>query len=220
MNRVSRPHDGNSSLSHLRISRGDGILDTMSDEPSLRCWSLDGEWLFDGSCLVCGDHRSAVFEYDWWKRWTFARFIAPDVFAAAFETSQPYSEGGSYGDRLGGVLVHQRQGMDWPLVALDHDYRAHDESFVPDAVAWHPRGLLAWLHKGELYAYLLRRRPTDYDINSPSDSYDEDNLALELNCFGPWHTLRVARDGQQLVAIGDHEREVFDLRIPDTNTAT
>src|SRR5262245_13212970 len=80
---------------------------------------------------------------DFFERWTFARFLPGGQLALAFESGQPWAEYGSYGDRYGGVQV-LAPGADpatWSLVAIEYDYRSHDESFIPDDVMWHRRGV-------------------------------------------------------------------------------
>ncbi|MFY0537532.1 hypothetical protein [Nannocystis pusilla] len=82
-----------------------------------------------------------------------------------FESGQPWSEYGSYGDRYGGLQVFAPTAdpSRWHTVAIEYDYRSHDEDFVPVDAIWHPRGVLAWLRDGCLCGQVIaspRPRPT------------------------------------------------------------
>lgn len=124
--------------------------------------SPDGLWRFEDGRLISAGTEVSPCTLDFFERWTFARFLPGGELALAFETSQPWSEYGSYGDRYGGVqvLVLRGEPATWSPVALEFDYRRHDETFIVDDVAWHPRGVLGWLRDGELYVQVLAAPPS------------------------------------------------------------
>lgn len=179
----------------------------------LRAVSPDGVWRFhDGK--ICSDHAViAPFEIDFFERWTFARFLPGGQLVLAFESSQPWSDYGSYGDRYGGVEVLALTApATWSLVAFEFDVRAFDETFVPDDVVWHPRGVLAWLHRDNLFIQILTAPrgiiPPD-DLVPPRDS--DCDLAFWCDVPGTWRTLSLDDDGTLLSATDDSGTDRFDL---------
>ena len=128
---------------------------------------------------------------DFFDGWTFARFLTDDVLALAFESDQPWAEYGSYGDRYGGVQIMVREpgGPQWTCRSMEYDHRAYDERFIPHDVAWHPRGVLAWLCDGLLSVQVLRR-PRGPVQPALTPERDSDT--------GPWWTYEAAGDWRRL----------------------
>src|SRR5690606_26117577 len=126
---------------------------------------------------------------------------------------QPWSEHGSYGDRYGGVQVIAPAAAPacWELVAIEYDVRRHDASFIPDDVAWHPRGVLAWLHDGLLYAQVLRapRGPIASAVWPERDS--DTGLDYCFDAPGAWRSLELDPDGRLLIARDADGLDRFDL---------
>ncbi|MFT3772597.1 MAG: hypothetical protein QM820_44975 [Minicystis sp.] len=181
----------------------------------IRATSSDGRWSFEEGRLRSGTVEADVFTIDFFERWTFARFLPGGELALAFESSQPWSEFGSYGDRYGGVQV-LAPGPDagrWALVAIEFDYRRHDESFVPFDVVWHRRGLLAWLHEGTLSVQVLAspRGEIVPDLLPPRDS--DQPMLFSFDRWGSWRSLAVDPDGRYLRAFDDAGHDVFDLEL-------
>ncbi|WAS93657.1 hypothetical protein [Nannocystis punicea] len=131
----------------------------------------------------------------------------------AFESGQPWSEHGSYGDRYGGVqvLAASADPSHWQTVAIEYDYRAHDATFIPDDVAWHPRGVLASLHDGCLCGQVLKfpRPPIDDLIWNPRDS--DRGCEFTFDRGGAWRRLELDEHGHLLTAYDQDGRNRFDL---------
>ena len=168
--------------------------------------SPDGRWTFDDGRLSAGAVQAAVFELDFHERWTFARFLSPTHLALAFETSQPWSEHGSYGSRHKGIVILACDAQDrWEPVALDVVDREYDESFEPHAIIWHPRGVLGWLHCDELVVRVLRAYRTAPVI-------DREALPeLEIDRVGGWHRLQIDAEGTRVTASCRAGMDEFDL---------
>ncbi len=149
---------------------------------------------------------------DFWERWTFGRFLRPGVLALAFESGQPWAEYGSYGDRYGGVEVMalDTAAQRWYLAALEYDYRGHDEDFVPGDIAWHERGVLAWL-VNDLLAIQVLRRPRG-PIGGARETRDSDTgLEYSTDLPGRWRELTLDNDGLMLTARAADRADVVDL---------
>lgn len=181
--------------------------------PEIHPTSADGTCVFRDGRLHDGSTSFDPIELDFFERWTFARFLPGGQLALAFETGQPWSEHGSYGYRLGGVQVLARTGEPsrWSVVAIEYDHRYHDEAFVPDDIAWHPRGVLAWLRDGALWVQILAapRGPVQPDVLPTRDS--DLGLALELEAIGAWRRLWIDEHGRLLSAADADGVDVFDL---------
>ncbi|MFE3758887.1 hypothetical protein ACFXO9_31685 [Nocardia tengchongensis] len=130
--------------------------------------SPDGRWEFADGVLRSGTLRAAVPEVDWFERWTYAMFPTSDILILALNTGQPYERSGpegSVGNPQGFLIVLELDDRrHWVLAAFELalDWCKHNEEFVPDAVVWHRRGVLAWLYKGELNWH-VRRQPQRRD---------------------------------------------------------
>src|SRR4051812_46779585 len=164
---------------------------------SLVAVSPDGRWRFDGGRLHSATASEEPFAIDFFDRWTYARFLAVGVLALGFESGQPWSEYGSYGDRYGGVQVLRLAAGQptWSLVSIEYDFRSHDEEFVPDDVVWHARGVLGWLADGMLYAQVLRQ-PRGPVVADPVPTRDSDlGLDFYIDQPGRWRTLSLDATG-------------------------
>lgn len=175
--------------------------------------SPDGARWFDGARICSAEGAVYPPALDFFRRWTFARFCPGGQLILAFETDQPWSEGGSYGFRLRGVQViaPSTASARWEFVAVEYDIRNHDETFIPDDVVWHPRGVLAWLHDGSLYAQVLLAPRGEI---GPTLSPERDSEAGPYYCFdafGDWRSLELDADGQLLIARDAAGVERFDL---------
>lgn len=182
----------------------------------IRATSPDGRWTFEDGWLRSGSLRFGVFEMDFFDRWTFARFLPGGELALAFETGQPWGEGGSYSSRYGGVQV-LAPGADprwWELVSIEFDYRAHDEVFEPLDVAWHRRGVLAWLNDGFLEAQVLAtpREPETMPGLWPTSNHNLDVL-FSFSAAGSWRSLEIDADGRYLRAYDEAGCDIFDLEL-------
>ncbi len=118
-----------------------------------------------GRLEVRDDLDPMLCPIDFFERWTFAKFLDPrtygahdsgfgledtELLALGFESSQPYSEYGSYGTRRMGVQVLAYADQRWRRVALDMDERRHDEHLDLTDVALHIGGVFAYIRKEEL----------------------------------------------------------------------
>lgn len=178
--------------------------------------SPNGCWRFTEGLLRSPAATFGPVELDFFKRWTFARFLSDEIIALGFETGQPWSEHGSYGGPLGGIQVLSLSGRDpcaWELVSLECEYRDHDEDFIPHSIAWHERGVTAWLVGDFLRVQVLASpRPRDRYI-WPSPQNDSDwGLELDYECAGGWRDLRLDAEGNMLTAVGPGGSDHFDLR--------
>jgi len=175
--------------------------------------SPDGQWRFAQGALHGPGGRVELETIDFFERWTFARFCRGGQLILAFESSQPWSDYGSYGDRYGGIQVvaPTADPLRWVMVGLEFDYRSHDATFIPDDVVWHPRGVLAWLHQGCLYGQVLStpRGPLDVYSWPPRDS----ELALDhhFDRWGDWRSLDLDDDGRVLTARDAAGCDRYDL---------
>jgi len=183
------------------------------NSPEIFVRSLDGIWTFDGNNIVSAHAKVDPFAIDFFERWTFARFLPGNALALGFESSQPWSEYGSYGDRYGGiqVLALTEKPSHWSLVAIEYDYRGHDETFVPDDVTWHPRGVLAWLIHDSLQIQVLKkpRGVIASDLLPHRNSYEE--LEYHYEFMGDWKRLDLSANGNELTATDAAGMEFFDL---------
>jgi hypothetical protein len=177
--------------------------------------SPDGVWCFRDGALRSSTEVVIPPTIDFFERWTFARFLPGGELALAFESGQPWSDNGSYGDRYGGVQVlsHRRgtTGTEWRPVAIEHDYRRYDESFVPHDVVWHSRGVLGWLHQSELFVQVLSapRGEVTWDLLPARDS--DQGRAFSFELYGSWQTLALDDAGRLLTATDADGVEVIDL---------
>lgn len=175
--------------------------------------SLDGQWTFDGQHIVSSDAKVDAFSIDFFERWTFARFLPGNALALGFESGQPWSEYGSYGNRYGGlqVLALTQPPKEWSLVAIEYDYRSFDETFVPDDIVWHSSGVLAWLVHGGLQIQVLQepRGLIGWDLLPSCDSSQP--LRYRYEFIGDWKRLTISGEGTKLTAIDETGLEFFDL---------
>lgn len=177
--------------------------------------SPDGRWTFENGVMRSGEIRVPVCEMDFFERWTFARFLPGGALALAFETSQPWSESGSYGDPYWGVQVvaPTPDGGGWELVALEYDSRHPDESFEPLDVTWHRRGVLAWLEGGILEGQVLeapRGAPRSCFLPERNSDF---GLLFSFWLDGAWHALEIDPDGRFLRAVDGRGADLFDLEL-------
>ncbi|MBO3746117.1 hypothetical protein J5X84_08580 [Streptosporangiaceae bacterium NEAU-GS5] len=178
--------------------------------------SPEGGWRFTEGCLRSSVAVIKPFAIDFFERWTFARFMREGILALGFESGQPYSpssHGGSYGDRYGGVqVVALTAPAQWDLVAIEYDSRRVDETFIPDDVTWHSRGVLAWLRNGFLYVQVLREPRgaiAEWELLPRRDS--DQGLAYCFEERGAWKTLTLDENGYLLTARDEEGIDVFDL---------
>jgi hypothetical protein len=180
----------------------------------IRALSPDGACRFEEGALRSCAADVAPFTIDFFERWTFARFLDERLLALGFESGQPWSEWGSYGDRYGGVQVLALTApAEWSLVSLEYDYRAHDEPFVPDDVIWHPRGVLAWLRDGSLAAQVLAAPRGVIAPDPLPASESRGGLALCVDVPGRWRTLELDPEGRILIAADGAGADRFDLEL-------
>ena len=181
---------------------------------SIKAVSPNGQWVFENGKLSSQEHVITPFALDFFERWTFAKFLQDDQIALAFETGQPWSEFGSYGDRYWGVqiLTQAAQHNIWTLSAIEYDYRSFDESFIPKDIVWHPRGVLAWLDVDELYFQVLKspRLEVPRCEYPPQDS--ETDLDYSYSISGNWDTLTLTPSGLYLIAGYETGNDIFDLK--------
>ena len=177
-----------------------------------RIVSPDGVWIFEEGQLRSAEGVARLFEIDFFERWTFAKFLPNGALALGFESSQPWSEFGSYGNRLGGVQVATLLASRWETLALEYHQRSHDETFIPDDVVWHPRGVLAWIHDEYLCVQVLRQ-PRDLVRWAPLPPCDSDHeLELDFDQRGQWKCLSLDAAGTILTAKDEDGFDTFDLR--------
>lgn len=184
------------------------------DQAPIYAESPDGVWRFEGGALRSATAVVAPFEIDFFERWTSARFFSGGQVALTFESGQPWSDQGSYGSRYGGIEILALTAPDtWTVVALEYDWREHDETFVPLDLAWHPRGVLAWLHQSYLYVQRLTLPRRTEAVVAPDVWYrDSDSgLAWWHEWLGAWHRLSLDEEGLYLTATDERGADVFDL---------
>ncbi|MDC0716654.1 hypothetical protein [Nannocystis bainbridge] len=147
------------------------------------------------------------------RRGAFARFYPGGQLILAFESGQPWSDAGSYGDRYGGIqiMAPTADPLRWVMVGLEFDYRSHDKTFVPHDVVWHPRGALAWLHEGCLYGQVLAHPRGELDFYSWPRRDQELPLELVLDRWGDWRSLELDEAGRILTARDAAGCDRYDL---------
>ncbi|PCC70681.1 hypothetical protein SAMN02745121_05434 [Nannocystis exedens] len=181
-------------------------------DPEISARSPDGVWRFESGRLSDGSRVVELETIDFFDRWTFARFCPGGQLILGFESGQPWSESGSYGDRYGGLQVFAPTAdpARWQTVAIEYDYRSHDATFIPDDVVWHPRGVLAWLHDGCLCGQVLKepRGPVDLLWN-PRDS--DFGLEYYFERWGVWRRLELDEHGHLLTAYDPAGCDRYDL---------
>ncbi|MEV0296448.1 hypothetical protein [Nocardia sp. NPDC050710] len=176
--------------------------------PDRRWWFVDGELRSEST--VFAPYRMYCFD-----RWTYAQFLRDGVLVLAFETDYEWDDHlmAVMGPQHGGLLVLRLDTENcWQLVEFDHGER-HGEEFVPAAVVWHSRGVLAWLNNGKLEGRALRRRRV-LDSGHPQGlQYCDDHelIRLEFEVRGAWETLALSEDGVVLTAGGRAGSVRFDL---------
>ncbi len=102
-----------------------------SPDPALAALSVDGSLIAiadteESEPRVLHENASVYYEsYDFYHR-TTSLYVHPDggSWGYGFLTEQPWSEWGSYGDRLLGFMVCDATGA---TLRVEQDHRAHDE---------------------------------------------------------------------------------------------
>lgn len=182
-------------------------------DPDIFAASPDGVWRFEAGHLRDGSRVVDLPTIDFFDRWTFARFCPGGQLILGFESGQPWSDYGSYGDRYGGLQVFAPTAdpSRWHTVAIEYDYRSHDEDFVPDDAVWHPRGVLAWLRDGCLCGQVISspRPPLVGVFWNPRDS--DHGLEFRFERWGAWRRLELDEPGHLLTAHDPDGRDRFDL---------
>ena len=182
-------------------------------DPDIFAVSPDGAWRFEAGQLRGGSRVVDLPTIDFFDRWTFARFCPGGQLILGFESGQPGSDYGSYGGPYGGlqVFVPTADPSRWHTVAMEYDYRRHDEDFVPEDAVWHPRGVLAWLRDGCLFGQVLStpRPPIGGLLLIPRDS--DHGLQFSFERWGAWRRLELDEDGHLLTAYDQDGRDRFDL---------
>ncbi len=175
--------------------------------------SLDGVWTFDGERIRSAHANVEPYAIDFLRRWTFARFLPGSILTLGFESDQPYSEYGSYGNRRGGVQVLRLRpdSSDWQLVAIEYEDRRFDEEFIPKDVVWHKRGILAWsIHDSMQIQHLASQRDDFGDPLLPQRDSDQP-MEYRYEFIGDWKRLDISSSGHELTAVSNEGLEYFDL---------
>lgn len=181
--------------------------------PEIFARSLDGIWTFDGDHIFSAEATVEPHTIDFFERWTFARFLPGPALAFGFESSQPWSEYGSYGDRYGGVQVMAltKPPSEWSLVAMDYDIRSFNEEFIPLDVTWHSVGVLAWL-VNECLEIQLAKEARDNPLWQAHPLADRrPDLVYQYEFVGSWKRLDLSARGDILTAVDAEGLEFFDL---------
>lgn len=175
--------------------------------------SPDGEWQFAHDVLRGPRGPVELPTIDFFERWTFARFCPGGQLILAFESGQPWSEYGSYGDRYGGfqIMAPTADPLRWVMVGLEFDYRSHDATFAPDDAVWHPRGVLAWLHDGCLYGQVLSRPRGELEFSTLPPRDSECELDRSFERWGAWRHLDLDDEGRVLTARDAAGCDRYDL---------
>lgn len=180
---------------------------------TLEATSPDGRWVFENGVIrsISSGIVHEPYTIEFFAQWTFARFLPSGALALAFESGHPWSELGSYGDRYGGVqILTETEAETWALVSIEFDAREHDESFVPDDVCWHRRGVLAWIRDGLLEIQVLTA-PRGLVAEEAHPTRDSEYVAFFCELHGDWRRLTIDDQGRFLSAIDDEGAEVIDL---------
>ncbi|KAF0847798.1 hypothetical protein FNL39_103700 [Nocardia caishijiensis] len=193
--------------------------------------SSDNSWRFADGVLQSGTTRAVVPDIDWFESWTYAEFLGSDQLVLALNTGQPYDWDGSFGNRQGFVMVlHRGQDQPWEVAAFEWGLAArdHDEDFVPEVIVWHPRGVLAWLYKGDLQWHVRKAPPDAVTRGAPLYLGDRDSdLGLTAHSgelYDVGHAMTLDEVGR-ILTVRDGERicliDVDDnLRSTDGHTWT
>ncbi|WP_460724282.1 hypothetical protein [Nocardia heshunensis] len=216
--------------------RYDVTLTSANPSAGVDAVSPDGRWRFTGGVLHTRTARAALPDVYCFENWTNAEFFGNDQLVLALNTGQPmHDDGASTGSRQGIVMVLQlADDQQWQLIAFEWglENRDHDEEFVPDALVWHRRGVLAWLYKGELRWHVRKpgqQPPTrleplyltdldsDFGLTAYSGELYNVGHAMTLDETGRILTIQSA-DGIHLVDVDDNTQSTDGTNwepIPD-----
>lgn len=211
------------SPAHAAMLSDDGAISTLSHERRHR-WSIDAPpssapcavspcatHVFNGERLLSRSPRDGTitarepFTRDFFERFTRAEFIAPALLALCYETGQPWSEFGSYGDRMKNVQIYS-VGPAFETAFYWWDTRRWDEDFEPTAFAYATPPRFAVYDEGALQ--IIEARELRADSNGMPERTDD---ASEHWIYSPalsrivWHptALLVAGRADDGVSIFD-----------------
>ncbi len=138
---------------HVSLVR-DRLEPLWSIDPPAAKWacavSPNGAHVFNGTHLVSRSRDGSVAirepaTRDFFGEFTYARFVDNAHLVLAYETTQPWSDGGSYGEPGRGVQVH-RLDRDLSIVIDWWDTRRSSDSFEPMFASFSAPYVLAVVH--------------------------------------------------------------------------
>lgn len=154
-----------------------------------------------------GARRELSSAVDFHEAWIFAAFLRNGELGLGYETSQPYSEYGSYGSPHEVVEVCDVRSSD-SLRFVERGDRWRDRVFDLRAIAYAPSGLCAFATNEEVYVLENKRPPTAL---SAYDRLYSDTFSRSWNPMGDCSALDLALDGKWLVARFVDRTQVLDL---------
>lgn len=174
----------------------------------------EGNWCFENGRLFhkASNIEADFFEPDFLERWVYARFLRPDILALGFESGQPYSESGSYGNPLKGTIVLKHVDLaKWICVSFECAGRSYNESFNLVDVAWHESGVLASVEDDSLELIFLDT-PREDNLETWLPASDSDYSSLITYLYGDFVRLNIAEDAHYLYALTNTSTKIIDLR--------
>ncbi len=175
----------------------------------------NGVWRFEAGAIWDEVSSTELFTDELHERWTFADFLPGGELALAHESR--FGEPESMGMAYGGVQIRTLTDGAWSLVAFEYFEREVFEDFVPQAVCWHPRGVLAWVIEDLLYVQ-MRGEPRGIisePIHQPPEPDSAGGLAYFFETFllhgEEKPRLSLNTTGRYLDCVQGSSRQSYDL---------
>lgn len=211
---------------HAAVLARDGTIYTLAHERRDR-WSIDAPaegspcavspcaaHVFNGAHLLSRSPRDGsiakreLHTRDFFDRYTRADFVDGAHLALCYETGQPWTDNGSYGDRMKNVHVC-RVSPSFDTVFYWWDTRQWDEDFAPSAIAYAPRApqRFAIYDREELHVTEVRGTRINWE-GLPEISDDSDERWIYTSAVS---RLVFHREGLLFAARTNDTLSVFDV---------